>query len=278
MTASRYTSLFGRRGWKALVLLLSLGALHGCGGGGGDDAKANPNGYYGNDGSADVKMADNVNPRPITDLQGMIHDGQFIMLSEAEHLAYHGTIAVNGNSFTGSVTVYQDGVGDATLVPISGSISQGQFIDGRLDGTGAGNGTFRLNYSADNSVVVANADLDIPGPWWVYVRNINFFKIRASDTANQQDANISSADLPLASQFPVLGQCGFLGRIDPVATHLYTVSVTMDSCTNQSVLANPDYHGLATLRTENMATPNDRFVIVLSNGAYSVDGEFRPVP
>ncbi len=269
----RFTSLFSGHRWQAFIFVLSLSTLHGCGGGGGDNVtNANPNGYYSNAGSADVKMGDNVNPRPITDLQGMIHDGQFVMLSESEQLAYHGTITVRGNSFTGSVIVYEDGTGDPTPVPVSGTINADKSIDGTLSGAGAGNGAFALKYSDENVVAVDNANLFVKSPWWAYVRDSNFFKLSVDNIVNQQDANLGNLSQPLGTIF---NECNILGRIDPVATHVYSVSVVLSNCTNSSVLVNPNYSGLATLRTENSTTPNDRFVISLSNGAYSINGEFQ---
>ncbi len=273
MNISRFTSMYGRRGWTAFIFVLSLSTLQGCGGGGGDNVtNANPNGYYSNAGSADVKAADNMNPRPITDLQGMIHDGQFVMLSESAQLAYHGTITVRGNTFTGSVIVYEDGTGDPAPVPISGTINADKSIDGTLSGAGAGNGTFALKYSDENVVAVDNGNLFVKSPWWEYVRDYNFFKLSIADVINPQSTNFSNQSQPLGSVF---NECRISGRIDPVATHVYSVSVVMSNCTNSSVLVNPNYSGLATLRTENSMTPNDRFVISLSNGAYSINGEFK---
>ncbi|MEW5755691.1 MAG: hypothetical protein AB1810_05250 [Pseudomonadota bacterium] len=264
MNTSRYTSLFGRRGWKALVLLLSLGALHGCGGGGSDGGtNANPNGYYGVDGTAHVNNTD------VTNVQGMIHDGQFVMLSDAARLAYHGTIAVSRSTFTGEVTVYENGVAVATQVPVAGMISEGQFIDGRLEGTGLGSGTFRLSYdSVANAVEVKNSDLFAVN--WKSVSVSDFFSIVVDDDPS---TNITYGFQPYLGTFD---ECNFSGRIDPVATHLYAVSVTMHHCTNVGIYSEPTYRGLATLRTENPTTPNDRLVFAISNGNYSVNGEFMP--
>jgi len=95
-----------------LLALLAL-VLQGCG----DGVRvlplsdADPSGYYTNTGYAQVMMADNTTPRTdITDLQGMVYDGQLMMLSDSKNVTYVGTFTVSGNDFSGTVTVYEEDV------------------------------------------------------------------------------------------------------------------------------------------------------------------------
>jgi len=116
-------------------------------------AGADPTGYYTNSGFVDVKAGDNTTQRLVQDLQGMVHNGQLMMLSDTENLAYIGTFTVSGNDFSGSVTLYEAGVMVAENVPVDGMITAQAKITGTLRGTGAANGSFQLDYAADNGPV-----------------------------------------------------------------------------------------------------------------------------
>ena len=258
-----------------LVMVSAVVLLQACGGGGKKAppvADAVPTGYYGTNGttlSTATVFTDTGTPVNITDLQGMIYNGRLIMMSVAQKLSYDGTITVSGNSYTGSVTVYQNGAKVSTVPAlVSGTIAQGTSVSGTLAGTGAGSGTFALTYAnatpVDNSMVVRLND------WLPVNNNLSLFPIAI---ASLQANFVSGREAGTGS----FNNCVFSGRIDPIPqTHLYTVNGNMTNmssfpCTTSAVLT-PAYSGFASLR--QTTTANDTLVLTISNGAYSVNGEF----
>jgi len=230
---------------------------------------ADPTGYYINSGFVDVKAGDNTTQRLVTDVQGMVHDGQLLMLSETENLTYVGTFSVNENDISGTVTVYEADVMTQANVPLSGMITQGTRITGTLGGTGVANGTFQLDYAADNGPVDMSmvARLLSWEPVTGSPPDLPFLSV--SDVALPVQ-NIGSA----SSMGGIFTSCDYLGRIEPIAaTHLYTVSVTAANCMNGDILATPSYTGLVSVRSDVNA--NDRLILVLTNGAYDFSGEYK---
>ncbi|PCI11841.1 MAG: hypothetical protein COB71_11030 [Thiotrichales bacterium] len=228
---------------------------------------ANPTGYYTNSGFVDVKAGDNSTQRLVQNIQGMVHNGQLMLLGDAEHLTYVGTFTVTGNDLSGTVTVYEADVMVQKDVPLSGVITEGSKITGTLGGSGVANGTFQLDYATDNGPVdmamvarllswepVAQSPPDIP-----------FLSV--SDIA-VPIPNVGTA----TSGNNIFEGCNFNGRMEPIAgTHLYTVSVTMDNCNGMGTGVDtiPTYTGLISVRG------TDRLILVLTNGAYDFSGEYK---
>ncbi len=253
-----------------LLALLAL-ILQGCGDGVRvlPPSDADPTGYYTNNGVLEVMLDDDTTPRAaISDLQGMVTGGQLMMLSDDENVTYVGTFTVNGNDFSGTVTVYEDDVMTQKDVPLSGMITQGAKMTGTLGGTGAANGTFTLNYAVDNG----------PVDMGMVIRSLKWWPMAVSPiipTIAVGDEVVPVPNFSSGSGRDIFSDCGYLGRMEPIAgTHLYTVSVTMETCSpgTQDVEAMPDYSGLASVRSETSS--NDRLVLVLTNGAYDFSGEY----
>ncbi|VAW89798.1 hypothetical protein MNBD_GAMMA17-662 [hydrothermal vent metagenome] len=259
------------------MMLLALFALQGCFHNDDDPApappppvvNADPVGYYTNTGFVDVKTGDNSTQRLVSGVQGMVHDGQLLMLSESENMTYVGVFTVSGNDISGSVTLYEADVMRQENVPLSGMITQGSKITGTLSGTGAANGTFQLDYAADNGPVDMSMVVRLLS-WEPVTGNppdLPFVSV-GDDTA--PIPNFISA----ISGGGVFNNCDYDARIEPVAgTHLYSVSGTVSACTNPDLFANPNYTGLVSVRSDVNA--NDRMIVVLTNGAYDFSGEYR---
>jgi len=254
----------------ALLVLVMQGCFHSSSGGGsiGVTPNADPTGYYTNNGFVDVRMADNTSQRLVNDMQGMVTDGQLMMLSDSENITYIGTFTVSGNDFSGSVTVYEAGAMVQQDVSVTGLITEGSSLTGTLGGSGVANGTFQLNYAADNGPVNL-AQLERAFDWSPVI-NLNIPNLNLADTTQVAPAdNIGTG----GTGSNIFDGCSYRGRIDPIAgTHLYTVSVTMvNPCTGAAagvVDAIPAYTGLASVRG------TDRFVLALSNGEYDFSGEY----
>ena len=253
-----------------LGLVFVLQACGGGGGGGGDPTppttvpNADPKGYYNNTGSAALVSGN------LTDLQGMIHNNRLIMLSANAGLSYDGTIAITGNNYTGTLSVYDDGTLLGTA-PVTGVITQGQTVTGTLTGTGAGSGTFTLNYAANNSEAAALSAVQRSGNW--------FAPVGGSTTEFAMSVRTNGDIIETVMTDGIFGGCSMVGSIAPVSgTHLYTVSLTLSSCNPKYTLTTADgtYTGLATTRTQNSGTPNDRLLFVVTNGTYSLSNEFYP--
>ncbi len=253
----------------ALLALLIL-ALQGCGDGvrilPPPVSNADPTGYYTNSGYVDVKASDNITLRRVTDMQGMVHNGQLMMLSDTNNLTYVGTFTVSGNDFSGTVTLYEAGKKTQEDIPLSGLITEGSKMTGTLGGTGAANGTFQLDYAADNGPVDLALVVRIND--WRSVVNLNIPSLDLSDATEPAPVfNVVAG----GTGSNIFSGCSYRGHMEPiVGAHLYTVSVTMDSCSPGTidVEAIPDYTGLASVRG------TDRFILTLTNGAYDFSGEY----
>jgi len=197
-------------------------------------------------------------------------DGQLMMLSVNTGVAYVGTITVSGNSFTGSVTIYEAGVATQNDVPIiNGMITQGATMTGDLNGTGrAASGSFTLNYAGgmDNEPVALDQvyyNLD-----WIAVNNNDNFGLSIEEEP-APGANFGSGGLGLGT----FDSCGFRGRLEPVlGRHLYAISGDMSRCDDAAILQPVGYSGLVSVRG---TAPDDRLIVVLTNGIYGIIGEYE---
>lgn len=260
-----------------LLVLVSAALLAACG----SDKKApppvvnaEPTGYYGTSGTginstADVFEDDNTASLSIANVQGMVHNGRFIMMSlnstnsvNPGPMSYDGPITVSGNNFSGSsVSIYRNGLLIGTA-PVTGTITQGSTITGTLSGSGAGRGTFTLNYSPKNSEAAA---LNIVGTTWpgLIGGSTSIFNLTVNGTTGALASNATTDGVFQACTLAV-------GSVmTPVSgQHLYTVSLTFSGCNTGA--ANGTYTGLAT--TRNPTDNNMPFAV--SKGTYSIHSNF----
>ncbi len=132
--------------------MLSL-ILQGCDGG---ENNANPVGYFTDIGVANVD-SDTGKIIKINDLQGIVMDGNIIMMSMSHKIVYDGIITnISGNYFTADFIIFVEGK-NPTTATANGIIIEGSKIEGRLMGSGIGNGTFSLFSMPNEQVDISNA-------------------------------------------------------------------------------------------------------------------------
>ena len=267
------------RWYRFPLLFIAVSVLQSCGGGGGGGGgggnppvvpNADPTGYYINSGSASVIAGNGTTSVNITDLQGVIHNNRLVMFSAAQGLSYDGILTINGNDFTGTVTVYDNGAMRTTGVAISGTIDQGTTVTGTIAGTAAGSGTFALNYAANNSEAAALSSVGRSSRW-----NGDIGGSTGADFAMFIDPATGNIIDEFSATTGVFRDCRITGVITPISgTHLYAVNITLSRCHATTAAAEGSYTGLAATRTEDPATPNDRLFFTVTNGTFSVGSEF----
>jgi len=255
----------------ALIALVLQGCSSGGGGSDGGTSNADPSGYYTSTGDASVDDGAAGTIANFNDLQGLVSpDGDLMMLSVNTGIAYVGTITVTEGNFTGSVTIYEAGVATQNDVPIiNGMITQGTTLTGDLDGTGrAANGSFTLDYAGgmDNEPVeLSQIYYELS---WKPVNNSGNFALSIEEEAAPGN-NFKSG----GSGSGTFDNCTFRGRIESVpGAHLFALSGVMDNdCTNPDILQPETYSGLVSVRG---TAPDDRLIVVLTNGTYGIIGEY----
>ncbi|MCF6261265.1 MAG: hypothetical protein L3J98_14070 [Gammaproteobacteria bacterium] len=134
------------------LVLLSL-ILQGCDGG---ENNANPVGYFTDIGIANVDN-DAGKTIKINDLQGVVMDDNIMMMSMSHKIVYDGIITnINGNYFTADFIIFVEDK-NPTTATANGIITEGSKIEGRLTGSGVGNGTFSLFSMPNEQVDISNA-------------------------------------------------------------------------------------------------------------------------
>ena len=223
-------------------------------------------GYYTNTGTASVSdgMGGTIE---ITNLQAMVSGNRIIMMSvmntptETKGLLYDGMITrTSDNDFTADFTIYTDGESPMSATA-SGTITEGAKIEGELVGSGVGSGTFSLLYAStnDQAAAVTSAWLGGGGGFFEFGFTID-------------DAGSLTHDESTAFN-QLFGLCKMSGTVTPVSsTRLYSVSVELTGCAVP--LVEGSYTGLTTTRDGTAA--NNLLVYSVSNGAYTVSGEFNP--
>ena len=112
-------------------------------------SNADPTGFYGINGTASVKHDDNMTDLTMTDLQGMVNGKEFSAISVSKGIIYVGKMTdIDANDFTGQVSIYRNGM-LLTKASIVGTINEHASLTATLIGSGAGNGTFSLNYGEE---------------------------------------------------------------------------------------------------------------------------------
>ena len=225
---------------------------------------ADPAGYYNKTGAASVDDGAG-GTIMINDLQAMVSGDRIMMMSTANGLLYDGTITdISGNSFTADFTIYTDGENPINATG-SGTIFEQAKIEGTLIGSGVGNGTFTLTYA--QATEQQAADLvrieerlwdgnSVDGPSYAF--NID---------AQGGLTNRFAAGLDV----PIFDGCEIDGMVAPVnGSSLYEVTATLTNC-DVPVVSNTNYTGFSVSRTDSLV--DDTLVLVLSNGAYSPNGE-----
>ena len=211
-------------------------------------------GYYTNTGTVSDGMGETI---PINDLQAMVNGGRIIMMSAANKLLYDGMITrTSDNDFTADFTIYTDGENPVTATA-SGTITEGSKIEGEL----VGSGTFSLLYAStnDQAAAVTSAWLGTGGGF----DELGFTIDGAGNLTHDESAAFNR----------LFGLCKMNGTVTPVGgTRLYSVSVELTGCAVPSVEGS--YTGLTTTRDGTAA--NNLLVYSVSNGAYTVSGEFNP--
>jgi hypothetical protein len=267
---------------KLLVMIGTVALLQACGGGGGGSETPPPPpviaspGYFDNVstlGGADV-YSDTANTIPlhIGDLQAMVNGNKLSLVSVTNNLAYYATFTgLTGNNYTANVSIYKDNIpyGNTTL---SGTLVAGTSLTGTFatTGTGFGNGTFKLDYSLANSSVAAISRIvrdnsTVPANWRNIVIVASFSTFQIDSTGVLHNA------LPAGSGN--FAGCDINGSVTTIpSTALYQVSMTLTNCTTNTI-TNGAYTGLATSRTESAT--DDRLVVAVTNGVYSMNGEFQ---
>ena len=215
-------------------------------------------GYY--KGNAGIKAPDNTTDLVITDLQGLVDGKHFMLISVNETLLLEGIMVFKTEiDFTANTAIYQDGIktGQTTL---SGTISKESKITGILVGTGAGNGSFSIDYllsngfEADLSRIVT--DLAEDEAWkgdfdGSYDDTSNFFQIDADGTIIHFDSITEG----------VFEDCTWSGLIEAIeGTALYRVEYNIETfgCDN-TAMHGTHYKGLATSKSD------DTLVFIFSN-------------
>jgi len=138
--------------FPTILLALLFLILQGCGGG---ENNANPVGYFTDIGVANVDN-DAGKTIKINDLQGIVMDDNIMMMSMSHKIVYDGTITnISGNYFTADFIIYVEGK-NPTTATANGIITEGSKIEGRLTGSGVGNGTFSLFSMPNEEVDISN--------------------------------------------------------------------------------------------------------------------------
>ena len=254
-----------------LSFLMFVGLI-GCGGG--ESAPpppdTNPTGYY--TGSASVKEANNTTTLDITDIQVMVDNNRIMAMSDSQAVLYDGSISVTGNEFTATVNIYKNGIKETSTATINGSITEGTQITGTLTGTGLGNGTFVVTYSALNNTSSTLTSIETG------TNGTHTWGCKLNDSTFYTGLDVSPSGLVstvINNDNSLFAGCTISGMISPKAgAALFNVTITsITSCTNSDVNHNNSgvYSGLAVVKT--VVDPNDVFPLTISNGTYSTNDD-----
>lgn len=273
-------------GW--ILLLQACGGGGGGGGGGGAPPVVNldPTGYYSNTGTLTLTPP----ALPITDMQAMIYNNRFIMVSKAQGYYYDGPITVSGNTITSgpngtsgrtdSIVRFGAPGQNNNTATLSATINPDRSISGTVVHTTDGlSNAFTLNYATGraNSTVAAIINTAPANPAWsgtLYNLTADTLTFNLAD--NLAGSAAMSTVTPLATTNTNFQNCVFAGTLRPIAgTSLYEASIIASGCARSDASGGP-YTGFAALRTQT--NPNDTLVIAVNfNPAfhYALFGEFQ---
>lgn len=261
-----------------------------------------PTGYYSGKATlmSTTGATDEAAAIEIGNVHGMISDNRMMLMSQLNdtddltYLVYDGEIIVDGDSYSGTLAVYKDGLrlkvddGNGVLVPVavpvSGTIVGGSSIEGALSGSGVGNGTFTLAYAESNSQQASYARIQttydpytFEGTWWGTTmgnQNPGGFAI----TSNP-DERVVSTDI---IYYPgVFRYCEYISSpmssVTPVSgTALFAAEIELSRCNLSSTSeVNGVYSGLATLLS--VGVMDNTLLLVYTDGQFSHFAEYKLV-
>ncbi len=260
-----------RRVSFVFLSLLMLAVLPGCFWESDDPAPApvptpdaNPTGYYGNGTISEITAA--------SDFQALIYNNRIILFSWSKELTYDGDITITENNYTATVKVYKEGVKVTDAATITGTITEGSTIEGKITGTTGDlyNGTLLIDYAdnnGDSAMISKVKALSVSGsPLGIFTELLNSVDISVDDAGTITHFTASATSY-LAS---CKSSSGTIKEIP--GTNLYHFTIVFLGCTDNEAV-NGTYTGLGTTKTDTFA--DDRFVVGFTNGSYSVIGDFE---
>lgn len=275
-----------------LAMITVFTALVSCGGGGGGGGTPatppDPTGYYYSSNtttnSAKLQLVDNLldggtgpnTGNTTNDLQAIIYNKRFMMMSTSQHLLYDGANVSMGNgTLSGTVTIYHYPPGISppiapTTATLSGTVNLGHSITGTLTGMGLGNGKFNLVYASSTINPVADA-ATVTRALGIGWRGIYGDEISLGMSFLVSSSGSISSNIPDSST--TLSNCLMSsGTIKPITgTIFYDVNVNLSSCNNGSstpAIANGNYIGLATVRTDTVNNAQvNRLIFIASHAS-----------
>ncbi len=237
-----------------------------------DDAE--PTGYYINTGSASVSDGGS-GTLEINDLQAIVNGNRIMMMSVANELLYDGVLTITDNDFTAVFTLYTGGKDPISGIDANGTITQGAMITGTLTGSGAGSGTFSLDYASTNNEVADIARINNG-------QNVGGVRVTWGGIVGGENANtafefiIEENGVVVDDENNVQGLfhlCEiFSGSISSTAdTNLYVISATLGTCFDTTVRM--EYTGFASTRNE--PGTDETLVFMMTSGDYSFSSDFQ---
>ena len=295
-----------RQSWLPMALLALLSVVSGCGGGGGGGGAGappvvnlDPTGYYSNTGTLTLTPP----ALPITDMQAMIYNNRFIMVSKERGFYYDGPITVSGNTITSGLvgtigttdSLVQFGapghINTIAALNIIATLNATINPDRSISGTVVHNfdgisNPFTLQYAtgrSDSTVdAIANTQTNPTNPGWSgTLYNLTTDTLTFNLANNLAGSAVMSTITKLAGTATNFQNCVFTGTLIPInGTSLYEASIIASSCSaSPEGFTNPSgtYTGFAALRAT--ATLNDTLVIAVNfdtpDRDYAVFGEFQ---
>lgn len=263
--------------WQYAFILMALIALNGCGGGGGGGTNnpptpvpvpdADPTGYYTNTGTLSLLS--------ITDLQAMFYQGHVTLFSQAQGYGFAGTYTVSGNTINGNLVEYTKPGAKADTATFTATFNPTDHsISGTLDTkAGVTNASFTLNYATGRTastaaaIIKTGANTNWNGTFLSETNDV--LTVNIADNAKGAAAltTVTKINDPLYFLYSDFGACDFSGALTPVAGSLYSVSITLSSC---SVGNNGTYTGLAALNGSTLFINADDTTPGINEGIFGV--------
>ncbi len=267
-----------------LISLLIAAVGVGCGGGGGSAPPPPPTdqdaqGLYTTNGDGSGTFKDGDNPdivKTLTDVKGMVYGSlpnqKFIFFDVATNVLYDGNItSITLTNFTGTATVYNDGVMVENNVAVSGTVTSRSSIDMTLAASGdfvGGNvkGLFSSEYDkgATNARILSDAVL----PENPEFKGSVTMSISGMATSNFEVAANNGYSAVSVAIGPPLSQCNHAGTVALVSSvNIFTLTASITNNTNCTISLT-NYTGFASV--VDGAGIDTRLWYAVTNGTNSI--------